>query len=125
MREIKEEITEMLQELIKQHNMYGNGTDGFQYDYDTYAVKVLLKQALQVMEETARCLRPEWLPEDMPWNESMNPVEEFDPYVFQGNMSVKDFKTAQNEYLKDKKEIETENTLAVNQPKKRKGEKSL
>ncbi|MHB8064912.1 MAG: hypothetical protein ACYDG2_20200 [Ruminiclostridium sp.] len=48
-----------------------------------------------------RCSRPNNVPSDIPWSESMN--VEFDPFVYRGDMSIKDFRQAQNNYLDDTK----------------------
>lgn len=45
------------------------------------------------------------LPEDIPWRESANPELEFDPFVYDGTMTIEDFKKVQEKTL-----IELKNT---------------
>jgi hypothetical protein len=58
------------------------------FDYDD--VISLLEQADALVEESARCPRPDNLPLDMPWSERMDDDEDFNPFVFDGTMSIDD-----------------------------------
>jgi hypothetical protein len=88
-------IQNIVNELKATNNLYIDERKGFYFDYDT--VIDLLQKASETMVSTARCPRPKDIPEDIPWCESMN--EEFDPFVYRGDMSIEDFRKAQNNYL--------------------------
>lgn len=53
-----------------------------------------LKEVQKTIEETLRYNKPAELPESMAWSDSSDPDYEFDPFVFDGTMSLKDHKRA-------------------------------
>ncbi len=84
-------IQTLLMNILTQNELYIQ--DGIYYDYSTVIGK--LSEAFGIMENTVRCPRPVNVPEDIAWNESMNPEYEFNPFVYDGNMSNEDFEKAQ------------------------------
>ncbi len=62
------------------------------FDYDR-AAKLLSETTAHIID-TARCPRPDNLPSDMPWSERLYDGTEFDPYTYDGSMSVPDFEKA-------------------------------
>jgi len=60
------------------------------FDYDS--VLKLLEQAQITAIDTARCPRPDNLPPEMPWSERLYGGDEvFNPYAFDGTMSIEDY----------------------------------
>lgn len=90
-------IQNLLNGLTTANDLYSDENKGFYFDYDT--VIELLQQINETIDASARCPRPDNIPSDIPWCESMN--NEFDPLVYRGDMSVEDFRKAQNAYFGD------------------------
>ena len=60
--------------------------------FDYAGVIGLLEQAQTLVTESARCPRPADLPPGLPWSERLyNGDDLFDPYVFDGSMSIEDY----------------------------------
>lgn len=94
------EIRNLLNSLSVANDLYSDENKGFYFDYDI--VIELLQQVNETMDASARCPRPDNIPADIPWCERMNDGmnDDFDPYVFKGDMSIEDFRKAQNTYFK-------------------------
>lgn len=90
-------ITNLINEIKSSNNEYSDEIKGIYFDYE--GVIELLQSANEMIRKTVRCPKPKNIPEDIPWSESMDVEDEFDPYVYNGNMSVKDFREAQRLYL--------------------------
>jgi hypothetical protein len=75
--------------------------DGIYFDHDT--VIDLLQRVKDTMLISMRCPRPNDFPSDIPWCESMNVDEEFDPFVYRGDMSIDDFKKVEKKYFESMK----------------------
>lgn len=90
-------IRDILNSLTTVNDLYSDEDKGFYFDYDT--VIELLQQVNDTIDASARCPRPDSIPSDIPWCESMN--SEFDPYVFRNDMSVEEFSRAQKDYFED------------------------
>lgn len=90
-----EMIFSLIREIESANILYADETPGYYFDYDT--VIELLKKASYTIVSTERCPRPQDLPKDIPWCES---GEEFDPFVYRGDMSPEDFQRAQTSCLK-------------------------
>lgn len=86
----------------------GNPESKIYFDYDN--VLKLLEQAQATTTDTARCLRPENLPPGIPWSERMySGDEEFDPFVYDGTMSIDDYEKMHellNEYDEESENME-------------------
>lgn len=92
----KEIINNIINEISEINNSKDNESKGIYFNYDS--VIELLEQAKNEMINSMRCPRPKDIPKDIIWCESMGD-EEFDPYVYKGDMSVEDFKKAQQLYF--------------------------
>lgn len=83
-------IAKLCEEVQERNNLYAAPDKGGHFDYDT--VIELLKSTLKHMDGTLRFSRPEDLPKDVPWSEiPYSPDDEFDPFVFDGSMSINDY----------------------------------
>lgn len=91
-------INRLCQEILSLNESYST-QDKFYFYYDE--VIELLEKAKTSIEESLRSSRPDNLPKDIAWCENVNPEYEFDPFVFDGSMSVQDFKKAQKKTLDD------------------------
>ena len=98
------EITNLLNSLSAVNDLYSDENKGFYFAYDT--VIELLQQVNETIDASARCPRPNYIPDDISWCENMN--NEFDPFVYRGDMSVEDFRRAQDNYFRDSQEDEDE-----------------
>ncbi|MEN6325830.1 MAG: hypothetical protein ABFD18_06450 [Syntrophomonas sp.] len=94
----KAKITTICGLISEIKNITLEQSGGIYFDYDT-AID-LLEKVKGTMIESMRCPKPKDLPNNLPWCESMNMNEEFDPYVYKGDMSVDDFRKAQKYYFK-------------------------
>ena len=96
--EIKEAILG-LQELCENY-----ADESYLFDYE----KILgsIKEATTALEESVRCKRPEQLTEGVAWSENLYDAEEdFNPFVYQGDMSLQEFRQVQNADLDNYLEI--------------------
>lgn len=89
-------IDNIINEIKGINNSKDNEAKGVYFNYD--AVIELLEQAKNEMINSMRCPRPKDIPKDIIWCESMGD-EDFDPYMYKGDMSVEDFKKAQQLYF--------------------------
>lgn len=95
-----QQIYTLLDDILATNREYANVKNGTYFNYDSVIAK--LQEAQTEMTETARNPRPEDLPEDIPWSEKFaDPDEDFDPYVFDGSMSEKDYDQRASAYRKD------------------------
>jgi hypothetical protein len=69
-----EKIRYLLADLVSDNESYCDKDIGSYFDYD--GVIALLNQVQQRIKETARCLRPADLPENMAWSEKFYDPEE-------------------------------------------------
>lgn len=92
-------ISGLCSTIISLSNFYNNDEFKFYFAYDR--VIEMLENTIVEIEASLRCKRPENLPEDIPWSESTNPEWVFDPYVYDGTMTIEDFEKAQAATLKD------------------------
>lgn len=79
--------------------MYENSEEEFYFDY--VGVVDLLEKTKEKVETSLRCLRPGNIPDDIAWCEMTNTDYEFDPFVYDGSMSIDDFEKAQAAVLND------------------------
>jgi hypothetical protein len=91
------EIRNLLNSISAANDLYSDESKGFYFAYET--VIELLQQVNETIDESARCPRPDNIPDDIPWCENMN--NEFDTFVYRGDMSVEDFRRAQDNYFRD------------------------
>jgi hypothetical protein len=62
---------------------------------------------LNIINETSRNPRPDNLPQNMPWSEKFFITDNvFNPYVFDGSMSIEDFERALEAYINDLADME-------------------
>lgn len=65
-----------------------------------------VENAKRVIDDTARCPRPASLPAGVPWCERMSTgcddERGFDPYAYDGSMTVEDYEAAQAAFFKDR-----------------------
>lgn len=89
----KQEIKDAILELMDLADIYQES--GFEYDYDE--ILKCVKKASSTIRETVRGRRPDQLPEEVSWNETLYDAEEdFNPFVYQGDMSLQEFRQVQN-----------------------------
>ena len=81
---------------------YENDTHKIHFDYDS--VINLLEQAQEIINESARCPRPDNLPSDMAWSERLYDGTDLDPYVYDGSMSIEDFQKISAAYGEHRQE---------------------
>ena len=102
MEKNKVQIEKAIDELLDLCNIYKN--DDFSFDYDK--VLDLVREASKTIEDTIKCKRPVQLPDEVTWSESLyNPEEDLNPFIYKGDMSVEEFRTAQESHLDDEIEI--------------------
>lgn len=90
-------VRELCYEIIGRNIAFVEGNFGTYYDYDK--VMGMLDQVVEELDQ-ARTPRPVNLPDDIPWSEALwNGEEEANPFVFDGSMSVVDFKKFQDKYF--------------------------
>ncbi|PYG84879.1 hypothetical protein LY28_03500 [Ruminiclostridium sufflavum DSM 19573] len=96
------EIRNILNRIAAVNDLYSDENKGFYFDYDT--VIQLLRQADEVIDSSARCPRPDNVPAGILWCEKMcdGGEDEFDPFVYRGYISTKDFRKVQNAYFEDR-----------------------
>ncbi|MDR1617366.1 MAG: hypothetical protein LBR98_10300 [Syntrophomonadaceae bacterium] len=93
----------LLETISNAVESYENDTHGIYFDYD--GTIGLLEQVKMLVTESARCPRPADLPEYLPWSENLyNGDEVFNPYVYDGSMSVEDYEKMR-ELMEDNEEI--------------------
>lgn len=98
----KQEIKDAILELMDLADIYQES--GFEYDYDE--ILKCVKKASSTIRETVRGRRPDQLPEEVSWNETLYDAEEdFNPFVYKGDMSIIEFEKAQESFLDDEIEI--------------------
>ena len=102
------EIRDLLNSISAAIDLYSDENKGFYFAYDS--VIELLQQVNETIDDSARCPRPVNIPDDIPWCERMcdGMEDEFDPFVFRGDMSVEDFRKAQDNYFEDKQDDKAE-----------------
>ena len=98
------EIRNLLTSISAANDLYSDENKGFYFAYDS--VIELLQQVNETIDASARCPRPDNIPDDISWCENMN--NEFDPFVYRGDMSVEDFRKAQDNYFEDKQDDRAE-----------------
>lgn len=76
-------------------------TDAEKYRYDFSRVEALLKKAVDIVEETARGVRPKNLPIEIPFSDALDPEEQSDLYCYKGDMEPDDYFRMQEAILKD------------------------
>ena len=91
------EITNLLNSLSAANDLYSDENKGFYFAYEI--VIKLLQQVNETIDASARCPRPDNIPDDIPWCENMN--NEFDPLVYRGDTSIEDFRKAQDNFFED------------------------
>lgn len=85
------EVKMYLQTIRDTVECYENDAHPIYFYYE--GVIELLRQAETIINESARCPRPENLSPDIPWSERLFDGDDvFDPYVFDGTMSEEDYK---------------------------------
>lgn len=95
------QIKALLGDLTIANGAYSDGKIGTYFDYDK--VLGLLYEATNVMTDTARNPRPADLPKDIPWSEKFyDPDEKFDPYAYDGSMSLEDHETMLKHFDNDR-----------------------
>ena len=95
-----ERIESLCQELGENNRIYAATDIKSYFAYDD--VIELLERALNNMTNSVRCPRPENIPQNMAWSERFHDSQfEFDPFVYDGSMSIEDYEKVSNAYLED------------------------
>jgi hypothetical protein len=103
--EMINKISQILNDIARRNVLYSDPKLRTYYSYDE--VIKHLEAALNVINETSRNPRPDNIPLTMPWSEKFfDPDNEFNPYVFNGSMSIEDFERASEAYIDDLEEVE-------------------
>lgn len=93
-------IKGLCNEIISDSIQYSDQDMKSYFDYDT--VITLLTKSKEVIKQSARCPRPEHLPEDLIWSEKYyNENDEVNPYVYDGSMSAEEFEKLQEKLFED------------------------
>jgi hypothetical protein len=67
----------------------------------------LLEKAYDTINVSVRIPRPDHIPHNISWSEKCyDPEHNFDPYVYDGSMSVEDYERAANACFEDAYELE-------------------
>lgn len=87
-----EEISRLLLQIATQNSSYSIQNAKYYFDYDTVLQK--LQEALDHIENTLCCERPDNLPEEIPWCDRVasDCSEEINPYVYAGMMTAEEYK---------------------------------
>jgi len=93
------QVSELCQEINELNNLYENSKEKFYFDYD--GVIELLGKTKDKIETSLGCSRSDNLPDDIALCEMINSDYEFDPIVYDGSMSIKDFEKVQEASLKE------------------------
>lgn len=98
-------IKSLCNEIISDSIQYSDQDMKSYFDYDT--VITLLTKSKEVIKQSARCPRPEHLPEELIWSEKYyNENEEMNPYVYDGSMPAEEFVKLQEKLMLEDEELE-------------------
>lgn len=97
-----EKINALLAQLFKLNTKYQVRKEQYFFDYDS--VISALEDVVDKIEGTLMCERPHDLPTDIPWCErAWDDGEEFNPYVYDRTMSIKDYKLMHQNISEDRR----------------------
>lgn len=100
-----EKKTEIKEAILDLQELYENYTDE-SYSFDYEKILASIKEATTALEKSVRCKRPEQLTEGVAWSENLYDAEEdFNPFVYQGDMSLQEFRQVQNKNFDNDMEI--------------------
>jgi len=82
-------------DLLESIKMY---LDPEKYTFDFVKVEQLLMEASQVVDNTARGVRPKNLPLDVPFSDSLDEDNQSGPFTYAGDMSLEEYEQLQKNY---------------------------
>lgn len=91
--------TDRIENLLDEIKMY---LDPEKYTFDFVKVEQLLMEASQVVENTARGVRPKNLPLDVPFSDSLDEDNQSGPFTYAGDMSLEEYEQLQRNYEMDR-----------------------